>query len=73
MIRYAFYITDDSGLIRDALCVFELQRLHVYFQNGSDFHIQLPFKVNIYTVITSHAIQRILIQLFVCLFVCLFV
>lgn len=27
------------------MCIFESQKLHVYFQNGSDFHIQLPFKL----------------------------
>jgi hypothetical protein len=36
---------DISGVIRDCLCMFELNKIHVYFPNGSDFHIQLPFKV----------------------------
>ncbi len=37
---------DDFGILRDALCIFEVQKMHVYFPNGSDFHIQLPFKVS---------------------------
>lgn len=32
-------------MIKDALCIFESQKLHVYFQNGSDYHLPLPFKL----------------------------
>ncbi len=32
-------------MIKDALCIFETQKLHVYFQNGSDYHMPLPFKL----------------------------
>jgi hypothetical protein len=40
-----FYLKDESGILKDNLCIFEQQKMHVYFQNGSDFHIQLPFMV----------------------------
>jgi hypothetical protein len=36
---------DDSDIIQDALCIFEQQKVHVYFPDGSDFHINLSFKV----------------------------
>ena len=32
-------------MIQDVLCIFEQQKMHSYFPNGSDFHIQLPFKI----------------------------
>ena len=32
-------------MITDAICVFELQKVHIYFPNGSDFHTNLSFKV----------------------------
>ena len=43
-IKY-FLFLDELGLIKDALCIFETQKLHVYFQNGSDYHLPLPFKL----------------------------
>ena len=43
----------------NAICVFELQKMHIYFPNGSDFHINLSFKVKYYFIFCHSFVSHI--------------
>lgn len=36
---------DEFLLLKDCLCIFESQKIHVYSQSCSDYHVPLPFKL----------------------------